>query len=188
MKKNKIIIIILCTLTLVFTGIGVILFNIVKEKEAINEKIDKINKDYKELSEVVNTYNEIRTKYIDLTSNFILDKYKDNHEEYVELFTNYNNAINEIDNLVKDISTNCNYIYKDKNANNICSSYKILYEKLVNLYVGDLLDYNIKLSKYNEYKNDNIPEFKMVHNDYVDYNNDNVYEGRDTSEENKEEK
>ena len=61
--------------------------------------------------------------------------------------------------------------------NKICSNYGKSYEKLVNLYVGDINGYNTKISEYNSYKNATISMFNMVHLEYIDYNEDGVYEG-----------
>ena len=70
---------------------------------------------------------------------------------------------------VSEINSKCNVIYSDISVNKICDSYSILYEKLINLYVMDLNNYNNKISSYNEYKKDDISLFNMIHNEYIDY-------------------
>jgi len=67
--------------------------------------------------------------------------------------------------------------------NKICNNYELLYEKLVNLYVKDLNNYNSKIKGYNEYKNTNEELFKMIHNDYIDYDEDGIKEGISSEEE-----
>ena len=55
-------------------------------------------------------------------------------------------------------------IYEDKNINKICDSYQELYEKIINLYVLDINNYNKKIDGYNNYKNENIDNYEMIHN------------------------
>jgi len=48
----------------------------------------------------------------------------------------------EIDEAIDRISSKCNNLYKDSSINTICNNYQKTYEKLINLYIGDLLKYN----------------------------------------------
>ena len=50
----------------------------------------------------------------------------------------YNNNIAEIDTYINNIKSKCNHLYRDSKVNNICDTYQLTYEKLINLYVGDL--------------------------------------------------
>ena len=63
------------------------------------------------------------------------------------------------------------------------TSYKKLYEKIINLYVMDGNNYNKRVEGYNSYKNDSIELHDIKYKDYIDYNNDNKYEGIDSNEE-----
>ena len=91
--------------------------------------------------------------------------------------------IKKIDNNIDKIDKRCKIIYEDKNINKICDSYQELYEKIINLYVLDINNYNKKIDGYNNYKNENIDNYEMIHNEYIDYNDDGVYEGIDSNEE-----
>ena len=181
MKNKKNIIILLLTL---FIGVVVILvvYNTLNSRTIKKEKQDKVTKAYSDLTEEVKEYNEIRTQYNEKISNFILDKYKEEHEEYLKLLNSYNEVITNIDKSINALSDNCNIIYKDSNTNKICSNYKQTYEKLINIYISDIKNYNNNITKYNEYKNDNIELYKAIYDEYIDYNNDNTYEGRDNNE------
>lgn len=181
MKKKKIVIItLIITITLIF--ISLFILNTIKNNKLREENIEIINTNYQELSTNVEEYNNIRTKLEGLLNNFIYNDYKNKHEEYINILTEYNNNIKKIDNNIKNIDTRCNLIYKDKTVNKICNNYKITYEKLINIYITDLTNYNNKITSYNEYKKDTIKLFELVHNNYIDYNKDNVYEGRSTNE------
>ena len=175
MKKSskKIMLIISVVLILVV----VLVIGIVNDKKKSSKNMELIKDYYEELSTNVNKYNQIRSDLSNKLNNFIYADYSKEHDDYVLILNKYNNNIGLIDKSVKIINSNCNVIYSDISVNKICGSYKILYEKLVNLYVMDLNNYNSKISSYNEYKKENIELFTMIHNRYIDYNDDGKYEG-----------
>jgi hypothetical protein len=108
---------------------------------------------------------------------------------YLVKMAKYNENIKKIDSNIANIEPKCNVIYKELSVNKICDSYKELYEKLINLYISDIENYNNKITSYNEYKKESINQFEMVHKEYIDYNLDQIYKGKDENNEtNKEEK
>ena len=144
--------------------------------------MEVINTNYKELQDNVLEYNNIRTEYSSKIKDVYLDSFKDKIEEYNSLLDKYNKVIEKIDKNIDNINNKYNMLYNDININKVCNSYKVSYEKLINLYINDINNYNDKIKEYNEYKKDNIELNKIVHNNYIDYNKDNIYEGRDSSE------
>lgn len=141
-----------------------------------------IKDNYNELSIVVDEYNQIRTELSSKLNNFIYENNSKEQEEYIELLTKYNN-IKNIDKNIDNINSRCTTIYKDSDVNKICDTYKVLYKKLINLYVSDLTNYNNKIASYNEYKNKEISLFQLIHDNYINYNKDEVYEGVDLENE-----
>lgn len=177
-KKNKKIIIITSIVISILLIAIILILNIVNDKKNLQKNMQIIKYNYNELSIAVTEYNQIRTNLSELLNNFIYEEYPNNHSRYVELLKNYNSNINKIDDYVEVINNKCNVIYIDIEVNKICDSYDDLYEKLINLYVQDLNNYNNKITSYNEYKKENIELFNQIHKDYIDYNKDNTYEGR----------
>ena len=175
MKKNLKTIIIIVSILLI---VGVILvIGIVNDKKNASKNMESIKENYELFINNVNEYNLIRSSLSDKLNNFIYDEYENEHSGYVELLTKYNNNVGMIAINVNDIKIKCNVIYSDIDVNKICDSYALLYEKLVNLYVMDLNNYNSKISSYNVYKEANIDLFNMLYNEYIDYNNDGKFEG-----------
>lgn len=183
MKNKKNIIIIVGIIVIGLIAIFLV-YNILNASKTKKENIDEIKNSYNNLTEEVKKYNEIRTKYNEKLSNFILDRYKDEHEEYISLLNEYNETIKNIDIYINNLSNKCNILYDNVNINKICSNYQEMYEKLINIYITDIKTYNNNIKKYNEYKNDTIEEFIPIYNDYIDYNKDNIYEGSDNNETN----
>lgn len=184
MKKTKIkpkIIIITSILFIII--IVVITLGIVNGSKKNTENINIIKDNYQSLIDEIANYNTIRSDYIELSKNFYLETYDKNHDKYLDILTKYNENIKKIDNTINNLLKPCEKIYKNKDINKICSSYHKTYEKVINLYVSDLLTYNENITKYNTYKNLSIDKFKMIHSDYIDYNHDGIYEGKNKYEE-----
>lgn len=162
----------------------VFLVNIIRDSKNTKLNVDSIKKSYGLLTNSVDKYNETREKFNDLSNGLVLDNYKAKNDEFITLLTNYNKIINNIDNYVTNIRAKCNLVSSASEVSNICASYSVTYEKLVNLYVNDINKYNEIITKYNEFKDEELALFEAVHEDYIDYNNDKIYEGRDSSAEN----
>lgn len=182
--KNKRIVVIVSILVIMVALLTVFFVNITKDSKNTKLNVDSIKKSYALLTDSVNKYNETREKFNTLTTGLVLDNYKEKHDEFIELLTNYNKIINNIDNYVANIKAKCALVSSTSEVSNICASYDTTYEKLVNLYVNDINKYNEIITKYNEFKKEELALFEAVYEDYIDYNNDNVYEGRDSSAEN----
>lgn len=180
MKKNNKKIIMIISIILILLVLTILVINIINDKKKSKVNMELIKHNYNELSTTVTEYNQIRTDLSHKLNNFIYEDYLKEHDSYIELLTKYNNNINSIDKNINIINDKCGVIYDDINVNKICDSYKVLYEKLINLYILDLTNYNNKITSYNEYKKDDIELFKIIHSEYIDYNNDNKYEGVDS--------
>lgn len=168
-------VIVLFIILLLIGGVSFFAINIKKEQEVMNSNMKEIKNSYELLNENVNDYNSIRNEISVKLASFFYDSYLKEKSSYDDIFTRYNTTISEIDKNIINIDKYCDVLYKDSNVNKICNSYKNLYEKLVNIYVSDLNNYNQKIIGYNEYKKDNIPLFTMIHSDYIDYNDDGEY-------------
>ena len=176
MRSKRNILIIIGIIILIAIGLIMIL-KINQDKKETSNNMQNIKKNYELLSIDINKYNDIRSKYNEMSNVLIIDDYREKHENYVELLNEYNDVIKEIDNYVSNINFRCNRLYPDIDVNSICTGYKQIYEKVINLYVGDIIKYNDFITKYNEYNEEKLPLINMIHHDYIDYNNDKVYEG-----------
>ncbi|MBQ9854413.1 MAG: hypothetical protein IJO57_05225 [Bacilli bacterium] len=171
MKK----VIILFIMLLLVGGVSFFVINLKKEQKELASNMKQIKDSYELLNGNVSSYNSIRSEISVKLANFFYDSYKNNKSSYDDIFIRYNTTISEIDKNIANIDKYCDVLYKDSNVNKICGSYKSLYEKLVNIYVSDLNNYNEKISGYNEYKKDDIPLFTMIHSDYIDYDKDGKF-------------
>ena len=110
--------------------------------------------------------------------NINVQRLKDGLEEY-------NKEMKNIDTYITNIKMRCTGIYNDSEINKVCNSYKTVYEKIVNLYISDIDNYNNFITKYNENKNDKLELIEKIHKDYIDYDEDGIVYGGASDEENK---
>ena len=87
-----------------------------------------------------------------------------------------------IDNYISNINFRCKGTYNDSKINKLCDTYKGVYEKLVNLYISDIDNYNNFITEYNKNKNESLELIDKVHDDYIDYDNDGLVYGGVSSE------
>jgi len=183
-KKRFILILSIIIISIIILLATIFIINITKDKKITEQNMQIIKDNYNELTATVSEYNQIRTDLSNLLNDFVYEEYPTKHEEYTNLLTKYNNNIKNIDKNILNIHDRCNVIYNDISINKICDSYQELYEKLVNLYVTDLTNYNNKITSYNEYKKeDKYQVFELIHKEYIDYNEDKKYEGQDANNE-----
>lgn len=181
MKKNKKIGITLIIISFIILLVVIVsyILNINESKKEMEENKQLIKFNYQELSDEIKNYNQIRSEYINLSKEFYYETYEEKQPSYTNLFTKYNQTIENIDKYINNIEGKCNVIYDQLEVNNICSNYKKTYEKIINIYINDITDYNNKIDGYNTYKETNISKFNMIHSEYIDYNKDNLYEGKE---------
>ena len=175
-KKLIIAIIAIIVITLIF----ILVFTVNRDRKENKQKMDSIRKNYGLLTVSIANYNEIRNKYSELSSVLIMDSFKDKHDEISHLLDEYNKEMKNIDSYIDNISFRCTNVYNDNEIDKICKNYKLMYEKLVNLYVSDIDNYNNFIVEYNKNKNESLEMIDKVHEDYIDYDNDgNIYGGAD---------
>ena len=153
-----------------------------KERKEIKYNMEVINKNYSLLTGSINKYNEIRSKYSEMSKVLLYDTYKDKHDEFTSLLADYNQEMKNIDNYISNINFRCKGTYNDSKINKLCDTYKGVYEKLVNLYISDIDNYNNFITEYNKNKNESLELIDKVHDDYIDYDNDGLVYGGVSSE------
>lgn len=175
---KKFIVIILSIVVIFCMILTIFLIKLKDEQDLARENMTEITSNYQLVSEKVTEYNQLRLTLNDYMKNFYFDTYLANESRYLETLNNYDQVLKDIQNYIQIIESKCTVIYKDSTVNSICQTYQGLYEKLVNLYVTDITNYNSKIIGYNDYKNSDIELYPMLYQEYLDYNKDNIYEGQ----------
>lgn len=190
MKKRILIIIVLCiVLSLIVVGI---VFGINKLKEST----DKINKEYDKDVELLQTnydnfinyiteFNDSRTELATLMKKAMYyEDLPDVSDNLNEFYVTYDSLIGKIVTSVENMNQACKREYMEVEYNDMCDSYQITYEKLLNIFYEDVKSYNKLITDYNTWaESDKYQVFESSFvKDYIDYNNDNVFEGKTEEE------
>jgi len=174
MKNKKIILIIFAIV--VFIILGIFIFNIISDKIKTNKKMENINNAYIKIGELVESYKSFK----DYMYKSLNDLYEETidfvHSENLSLLGTYEDKVFLIEEQVNILNDECITIYNDKKVNDICNSYKTDFEKIVNLLVSDILEYNKTIKKYNEELSKDLPIYNFnFYSDYIDYDNDGIF-------------
>ncbi len=180
MKKNKVLIISL-VIVVVVALVLVLAITMYKDKKNTKNNMEIINKNYELLKKQVAEYNDIRTKYSELSSVLIMTEYEAKHEEFSDLLNEYNDVIKNIDTYIANIKLRCNTIYPDSEINNICNGYEAMYDKMIDLYVDDVSKYNAFIDEYNEYKNTVLDKIEMIHGNLEEPKKEEVQDAEEGS-------
>lgn len=175
-SKKKIIVIGSIIIAIVVIAIITI---IIINKKNIQERKDNIENAYQKLIKNVERYNNIREDVKLIINEFYYNKIEDEYDNDIKLFDDYSSILEDIKKDIDILDNNCKNGLNDK----VCNKYKITYEKLVNIYINDVNNFNKKLALYNEEGlSENILEqYSSIYNEYIDYNKDNKYEEVDNN-------
>jgi len=150
-----------------------------EDHEKVRERMEIVDKDYKELTTYVTSFTESRdnlySKYlekVDYTS------FYKNNNDINKRIANYENILEELSKRVQALDNLCNNTYFTSNdTNEKCSNYKLLYEQVNNYFVSDINKYNNIVLDYNMNNIKNVPVYHIART-YVDYNNDKAFDGK----------
>lgn len=183
-KKVKIIITILFVLALLIAlvlGIKKISSSANKISQEYEEDKTLLQENYELFSDYIASYNQTR---LDLVTHLESAEY---YEDFPNVssaletfFLEYDELINDIMKSVKNMDKSCKRDYVENEYNEMCNSYQLIYEKLINVYLEDINTYNELINNYNKWSNKEEYSLfisKYV-NEYIDVNNDSVYEGK----------
>lgn len=171
MKRIRILILVLASIAFISGMAGYTFGSIKRNKVETKTSMNIILDNYKELQNNVSKYNELRLRYEKMLEDFYLNNYKNKHEEYLELFSEYDDIIKSIDNNVDNIANKCGRLYKDLEVNKVCDNYSKTYDRLIDVYASDVDSHNEKIKEYNEYAKADLELISKLH------------EGRDSSDE-----
>ena len=160
-------------LVLILLGVGIYL-----GIKKITESANKINEEYEADKELLQTnyelfntyaeeYNGKRTALAELLEKArYYEDYSKVSEEISTFYLEYDELINNIMTSVTNLDKACKREYMEADLNNMCDSYAIPYEQMINIYVSyDIKAYNELLTNYHEWAK--IEEYELFTSKYV---------------------
>ena len=186
MNKRWISVILIIIIILIIGGIIKFIIDLNKEKAMTEETISLINSSYQELENNVREYNKYRGLISDNLSSYYKDSFLAKYNDLISNFEEYDKIILNISNNIDTIKNNCgDSLFANSEINDICNSYKSSYEEIVNVYIGDINNFNKFVNTYNSETGEELNKIKSsVIDNYIDYNNDGEYRGMEDNGEN----
>lgn len=175
--NNKIIYIIIVALLLSLMALTMLLKNIKKDSEKNNNTMQEIKTTYQQLETNISTYNEIRNTLVTNLENYYTKNLTIDYPKFIDYLTKEENIVIEIKTNIDQLEQNCkDRIFKEKEVNTICNTYKEYYEKVVNIFINDQKQINYIINTYNETEKQSLEVFQPTQiKDYIDYNKDGKY-------------
>ena len=188
MKKNrtKFAFLLLCTSFVLIIGGFVCSFimELQLDRGEVHRRIVEVNNTFEEFSANISVFEEFRDQlYVSTLSNVYYTSLVTNDVAIKNKFSNYENIVDEIAKKVTVLDQLCtDMYYPDGSVNGKCNNYKLIYEQVVNCFVGDTLVYNKYISEYNQsVKDTGVGLLQEYHTKkkYIDYNNDKEFSGKE---------
>ena len=181
MKKDTKIGIVMITLSVIISIVGVIISINVKKEKQLEEDMVTIKTTYTDFSiAIINNY-DIKNDVISKLNSFDNESYDELHQDYIELLDKYSDNVKKINQEVDTLEKKCSNTYEDKSTTMMCGNYQELYETTNNDYVKYLTNYNEKLTIHNKDNDTKYDLYKLVNKEYIDFDNDGKYTSANVS-------
>ena len=165
-------------------GVSSFVLGLKKDHEETQRRIVIVNDEFEVLSTNTSVFEEFRDQlYVSTLSNIYYDTLAQDDKIIKNQFSNYENIVDEISKKVKVLDQLCDDMYyPDGSVNGKCNNYKLIYEQVVNCFIGDTKVYNKYIKEYNQSVKDmdsTILEEYHTKKDYIDYNHDKEFSGKE---------
>lgn len=177
--RTKYLIIILI-ITLVISGIVIFIIDFKHDADKTAKTMQIIKKASVKLDNNITEYNINRNNLADKTSTYYKDNFVNDYKNIIEILDNQEQTITKTTKNIKILDKNCQTnIFNDSSINNICNTYKLTYEQIINVYVNDIKNFNNLVDTYNNETKLNLKKYTTSSiNKYIDYNKDGKYEAK----------
>ena len=134
--------------------------NVQKSREGLKKREGEIENTYQEFTQNISSYNEKKKEITGYLESYYEEKFK---EEYARIYTLYEEAdkiVSGIKEESEELDKSCrDYVSLKSSVNSICFNYASTYQKLLEVYQGDIAAFNEIVSLYNESATDKVKLF-----------------------------
>ena len=155
------------------------------DREATQARMVVVKDEFESFNKSVTTFEEAREElYTQYLGNVFYDTLANDDVMLKERMSNYESVVDGIATQVKTMNGLCKDVYyPDSSVNSKCSDYKLVYEQVINYFVGDVDVYNNTIKTFNEQQAAvgstlALIEYK-TNKKYVDYNKDGAFDGKE---------
>ena len=190
MKNNrKILWIVLVGILCLFIGlIGLFVYNYQKDQKKTKERMSEIKTQYDDFKEQVIQFSDMREKiYQEIFDGAYYTVIAEKHSEWLSQLATYEDIVDQVESHSKKLKSYCkNTLYPDKEVNNKCEAFQLLYEQTINYFVKDVQSYNANVAKYNQWVKEHTEYSEAQsyaseqYKEFIDFNEDGTYFGKES--------
>lgn len=187
MKSRKLgVALLMLSIVMIISGsVCAFVVSLKEDREATQARMVVVTDEFYAFNDNVNIFEEAREAlYVQYLGNVYYDTLSVEDAMLKEKINNYESIVDEIDKKVKTLDGLCKDVYyPDSSINSKCSDYKLVYEQVVNYFVGDVGVYNNTIKTFNEQQTAIgstllLEEYK-TNKKYVDVNKDGAFDGKE---------
>ena len=184
-KKFAIILFIIGFILLISGGVASFLFSLKEDRALTLERMVVVNDEFEEFSTSTTAFEAYRDElYNNVLSSLFYDTLGADDANIKNVLSNYEAMVDALEKKADSLNNLCaDVYYPDSSVNSKCSNYKLIYEQVVNYFVGDVELYNKTLKTFNEQQtaagSGVVIEDYKTQKKYIDYNKDKSYDGKE---------
>lgn len=187
MKSKKLAVaILMISIVMIISGtVCAFVVSLKADREATQARMLVVNDEFESFNKSVTSFEEAREAlYTQYLGNVFYDTLANDDPMLKERISNYESIVDSIDKQVKTMNGLCKDVYyPDSSVNSKCQDYKLVYEQVVNYFVGDVGVYNNTIKTFNEQQAAVGSTLALVEyeskKDYIDFNKDGAFDGKE---------
>ena len=145
----------------------------------VNKRMVDVVGIYKEFEAASKVFEEKRDiLYKTTLSDSYYDIFYTNDKGIKSVLDGYEKVVDDVGIRVAALDDLCNNVYySSRDVNNKCIGYKSVYEKINNIFVTDINNYNKNIKVYNSHNKSKLEKYR-TNRKYIDYNKDKKIDGK----------
>ena len=134
--------------------------NVQKSREGLKKREGEIENTYQEFTQNISSYNEKKKEITGYLESYYEEKFKGEDARIYTLYEEADKIVSGIKEESEELDKSCrDYVSLKSSVNSICSNYASTYQKLLEVYQGDIAAFNEIVSLYNESATDKVKLF-----------------------------
>ena len=134
--------------------------NVQKSREGLKKREGEIENTYQEFTQNISSYNEKKKEITGYLESYYEEKFKEEYARFYTLYEEADKIVSGTKEESEELDKSCrDYVSLKASVNSICSNYASTYQKLLEVYQGDIAAFNEIVSLYNESATDKVKLF-----------------------------
>lgn len=185
LKRIGVLLLVVSIMMIISGTVCAFVVSLKEDRNITQTRMVVVGDEFENFNKSVSSFETAReTLYTQYLGNVFYDTLVNDDVMMKEQFSNYESIVDGINKQVKIMDGLCNDVYyPDSSINSKCSDYKLVYEQVINYFVGDVGVYNNTIKTFNKQQVDAGSTLALVeyksNKKYIDYNKDGAFDGKE---------